>query len=66
MGQRHGEDVRGFDFATIDTISTIALAAATRPCDQAASLLARRSHRQRNSVGIVIPVGWLLGRESIF
>lgn len=49
-GVRRGEEeVRGFCFATVDTISTAALGAVTGPCGQAASLLASRGHRQRNS-----------------
>lgn len=49
-GVRRGEEeARGFHFATVDTISTAALGAVTGPCSQAASLLASRGHRQRNS-----------------
>ena len=46
---RDEEEVRGFHFATVDTISTVALGAMTRPCGQAARMLASRGHRQRNS-----------------
>ena len=43
------EEVRGFHFATVDSISTAAPGTVTGPCGQVASLLASRGHRQRNS-----------------
>lgn len=37
---RRTQELRGFHFATVDTISTAALGAVTGPCGQVASLLA--------------------------
>lgn len=46
-------DEEGFDLVTAEPSATTTLGAVTRPCGQAAGLLARRGHRQESSAGSV-------------